>query len=142
QRYAMDTSGVRRNIAGAVLPRSTDEVVAVVRLANKYRTPIYPISTGRNWGYGSANPATDGCVIVDLSGMDRVITCDAELGIVTLQPGVTQGHLKRYLDENRLAYLVPVHGGGPGCSIIGNALERGYGITPITDHFGAVQALT
>jgi 4-cresol dehydrogenase (hydroxylating) len=142
QKYGMDTSGVQRTIAGAVLPRSTDEVVAVVRLANKYRTPIYPISTGRNWGYGSANPATHGCVIVDLSGMDRVVACDAELGIVTLQPGVTQGHLKRYLDENHLAYLVPVHGGGPGCSIIGNALERGYGITPITDHFGAVQALT
>ena len=29
-------------------------------------------------------------------------------------------------------------GAGPTCSILGNALERGYGITPITDHFAAV----
>src|SRR5262249_56987597 len=32
-------------------------------------------------------------------------------------------------------------GAGPDCSIVGNALERGYGITPLTDHFGAVLSL-
>jgi FAD/FMN-containing dehydrogenase len=36
---------------------------------------------------------------------------------------------------------VPVTGAGPDCSLIGNALERGYGITPYADHFGAVTAL-
>ncbi|MDP6923050.1 MAG: hypothetical protein QGH06_08790, partial [Lutibacter sp.] len=30
---------------------------------------------------------------------------------------------------------VPTTGAGPSCSILGNALERGYGITPISDHF-------
>ena len=34
--------------------------------------------------------------------------------------------------------MVPVTGAGPTCSLVGNALERGYGITPYTDHFGAV----
>ena len=29
-------------------------------------------------------------------------------------------------------------GAGPTCSLVGNALERGYGITPYTDHFAAV----
>ena len=67
-RYGANTSLVRRQIAGAVLARTTDEVVAVVKQANQHRVALYPISTGHNWGYGSANPVTEGCIIVDLSG--------------------------------------------------------------------------
>jgi 4-cresol dehydrogenase (hydroxylating) len=63
------------------------------------------------------------------------------LGVVTVEPGVTQGMLRRFLDERDLPFLVPVHGGGSTCSLVGNALERGYGITPYADHFGAVTAL-
>jgi len=43
-----------------------------------------------------------------------------------------------FLRERRAPYMVPVTGAGPDCSILGNALERGYGITPFADHFGAV----
>jgi len=141
ERYGASTSGVARRIGGAVSVRAVDEVQEVVRAAARYRVPLYPISTGHNWGYGTANPASDDCVIVDLSGMDKVVGLDEELGIVTVEPGVTQQGLRDYLDEHNLPFLVPVHGGGPTCSIVGNALERGYGITPYTDHFGAVTAL-
>lgn len=141
-RYGPDTSTSRRRIAGAVRPLSTEDVVQVVTAANRHGVPIYPISTGHNWGYGTANPVRDGCIIVDLSGMDQIVAVEPDLGIITLQPGVTQGRLKQYLDERGLELLVPVHGGGPGCSIVGNALERGYGITPIADHFLAVMSLT
>lgn len=37
--------------------------------------------------------------------------------------------------------MVPVTGAGPTCSVLSNALERGYGITPHTDHFYACTAL-
>ncbi len=141
-RYAANTAPTRRRIAGAVLAGSTEDVAATVRLANEHRVGLYPISTGHNWGYGSANPVADDCVIVDLSAMNAVLALDAELGVVTVQPGVTQGLLRRHLDERGLDFLVPVHGGGPTCSLVGNALERGYGITPITDHFAAVTSLT
>ena len=97
-----------------------------------------PISTGNNWGYGDARPVRDGCVIVDLSQMNRIKSLDADLGVVTLEPGVTQEELHRYLQQHNLNFMVPTTGGGPSCSIIGNALERGYGITPQADHFHAV----
>jgi 4-cresol dehydrogenase (hydroxylating) len=141
RRYGINTDQQQQRIAGAVLLASTEEVVQTLEAANRHRVPLYPISRGRNWGYASANPPSPGCVIVDLSGMNRILACDPELGTVTLQPGVTQQLLKAYLDDNRLDFLVPVHGGGPGCSLVGNALERGYGITPISDHFAAVQSL-
>jgi FAD/FMN-containing dehydrogenase len=42
------------------------------------------------------------------------------------------------LEDRGLPFLVPTTGAGPGCSILGNALERGYGITPLTDHFQGI----
>lgn len=141
QRYGMCTSGAERAIPAALRPRSVDEIVAVVGIAHRHHVPLYPISTGHNWGYGGANPATDGCVVLDLSKLDRIVDMDAELGLVTLEPGVTQQALYEYLEGNGLAFLVPVTGGGPHCSLLGNALERGYGITPYADHTAAVTAL-
>ncbi|RKX17917.1 MAG: FAD-binding oxidoreductase [Candidatus Zixiibacteriota bacterium] len=73
--------------------------------------------------------------------MDKIISFDDELDIVTVQPGVTQKKLYEYLKERNLNYLVPVTGAGPDCSLIGNAIEKGYGITPHADHFGAVMSL-
>lgn len=80
-------------------------------------------------------------VILDLSGLTAILDFDAELGVVTLEPGVTQALLAEFLDRHAHPYLVPVTGAGPQCSLIGNALERGYGVTPHTDHFAAVTDL-
>ena len=134
------TMGARRIISGAVRPTSRPQVQTIVKTSRELGIPLYPISTGNNWGYGSAIPTADGCVIVDLSGM-TAITLDAETGLATLEPGVTQRILREYLDENSLRFLCPVTGAGPDCSLVGNALERGHGITPYTDHFLAVMSL-
>ena len=141
QCYGVCTTGIERVIAAALRPASLDDVRAIVEIAGDRAVPLYPISTGNNWGYGTANPARDGCVVVDLSGLGRIVEIDPDLGVVTVEPGVTQQKLSDYLDENNLPFLVPVTGAGPHCSLVGNALERGYGITPYADHFAAVTAL-
>lgn len=140
-RYNAGTTPTTVQILGALLPEHRDHVVDLVRIARTHRIPLYPISTGKNWGYGDARPVQDGCVIVDLSKMNRIIAIDAELGVVTLEPGVTQGQLHHHLEAAGLPYMVPVTGAGPRTSILGNALERGYGITPQSDHFLAVNWL-
>jgi FAD/FMN-containing dehydrogenase len=139
--YGRCTIGVERRILGALKARDAAEIPAIVEVAARCRVPLYPISTGRNWGYGTALPVRDGCVILDLSGLNRILDFDAESGLVTLEPGVTQGMLADFLDKGGHPFLVPVTGAGPTCSLVGNALERGYGITPHADHFGAVTAL-
>src|ERR1044072_5900716 len=106
--------------------------------AHRFSIQIYPISTGHNWGYGTSVPVRSPAAIVDLSLLNKVIDFDRDLGVVTLQPGVTQGQLSEYLRSRGLPFLVPVTGAGPSCSILANALERGFGVTPITDHFGAI----
>lgn len=141
QRYGADTGGATRRLAGAVRVSSQEHVREVVRIANQFGTPMHPISTGHNWGYGTALPAEDDCAILDLGGMNRIVHFDEPFGVVTLEPGVTQGQLADYLDEHELPYLVPVTGAGPTCSVLANALQRGYGVTPHTDHFAAVNDL-
>jgi 4-cresol dehydrogenase (hydroxylating) len=141
RRYGADTTAVVRAIPAALVPTAVADIVALVKTARAQGVPLYPISQGNNWGYGSANPVVDGCVIVDLSAMNRILDLDADTGVLTIEPGVTQRQLRDYLHHHGLPFLVPVHGGGPDCSLVGNALERGYGITPYADHFGAVMAL-
>jgi 4-cresol dehydrogenase (hydroxylating) len=141
QSYGFSTIGLQRTVPAALRPGCVDDVLAIVDIARTSGVALYPVSTGHNWGYGDAAPVTGGCVIVDLSALDRIVDMDAELGLVTLEPGVTQQKLKDFLDDKGLPFLVPTTGAGPHCSILGNALERGYGITPYADHFGAVTAL-
>lgn len=49
--------------------------------------------------------------------------------------------LANFLNAGGHPFLVPVTGAGPTCSLLANALERGYGVTPIADHFAAVTDL-
>jgi FAD/FMN-containing dehydrogenase len=134
------TTGNGREIFGALYPSSVEQVQEIMRLTRAHRVPVYPVSLGHNWGYGTANPVTDGCVVLCLSRMQGV-EVDPALGLATVEPGVTQGALAAHLDLHRLPFLVPTTGAGPTASLVGNALEKGYGITPITDHFSAVVGL-
>src|SRR5262245_13534515 len=62
-----------------VRPASTAEVQRIVQWAGHHALPLYPISRGKNWGYGDACPAREGCVLVDLSRMNRIIEVNSEL---------------------------------------------------------------
>ncbi|KFI05127.1 FAD-binding oxidoreductase [Massilia sp. BSC265] len=139
--YGQDTTGAQRNIPAALRLHDSAQLPEVMRIAQRHGVPVYPISTGRNWGYGSALAVRDACVVIDLSGLNRILHFDGDMGVVTLEPGVTQGMLADFLDHGGHPYMVPTTGAGPECSLLGNALERGYGVTPYTDHFAAVTDL-
>lgn len=138
---AADTSAWSVRPSVVLRPRTVAQVQDIVGIARQFSVPIYPISTGRNWGYGTAVPAVAASAVVDLSGMNRILSFDRELGIVTIEPGVTQAALYDYLRQNGLPFIVPVTGAGPDCSLIGNVLERGFGLTPVSDHFSAMLSL-
>lgn len=140
--YQKNTIDSNREIPAVVKLSSTNEIALAIKIAQKFNIKVYPISTGNNWGYGSSLPVSENCVIFDLKTMNKIVDFDAELGTVTLEPGVTQQMLFDFLQKEKAPFLVPVTGAGPNCSILGNALERGYGITPHTDHFAAVNCLT
>ena len=141
KRYHINTMGVDRQILAAIKVITTDQVPEILKIANKHKISIYPISTGNNWGYGSANPVVNNSIILDLSNLNQIINFNDELGHITLEPGVTQKMLFDYFKKKGVQYLVPTTGAGPNCSILGNAIERGYGITPFSDHFSSLISL-
>ena len=65
-----------RVASAAVAPAKVEEVQQIVRIANKYRIPLYPISTGRNLTYGGSAPTMRGSVVVDLKRMNRILEVD------------------------------------------------------------------
>ncbi|MGH8326444.1 MAG: FAD-binding oxidoreductase, partial [Steroidobacteraceae bacterium] len=121
--------------SGVVLPASLEHVQGVLAVCNKYRIPLWPLSTGRNLGYGAALPATRGQLILDLRRMDRILEVDAELCTALVEPGVTYQKLQDYLDERKLPLWLDFPDDGPLVGPVGNTLERGTGRTPYADHF-------
>ena len=136
-RYSWCTIPVQRSIVAVLRPGSLEEVQEIVRIARTHRVPLYPISTGNNWGYGTSQPIEHQNVIVDLGRMNRVVEVNRELAYVVVEPGVTQQGLYDYLSANNLPLWLNPTGAGPSCSILGNTLERGFGIGPNGDHFAA-----
>ena len=51
--------------SAAAAPADLEQLRKVVALCQERRVPVWPISHGRNFGYGSARPATSGQIILD-----------------------------------------------------------------------------
>jgi 4-cresol dehydrogenase (hydroxylating) len=128
--YQASTSSNPVAALAVLRPLSHGEVVAVVRSAGEFGIPLYPLSTGRNWGYGDACPSGPGQVIVDLGGMNRILQLDQELAYAVIEPGVTQAQLTAHLAQHELPLWMDCTGAGPDTSLVGNILERGFGHTP------------
>ncbi|HTX33613.1 MAG TPA: FAD-binding oxidoreductase [Bryobacteraceae bacterium] len=129
------TFATNHEIPAILRPAGLSEVQECLRIANRHRIPVYPISSGRNWGYGSRVPASDGCVLLDLGRINRIVDFNEELGYVTVEPGVTQAQLYEFLRQRNSKLWMDSTGASPHCSLIGNAVERGFGHTPYGDHF-------
>jgi 4-cresol dehydrogenase (hydroxylating) len=140
-RYAASTSSWSTRPLAVLRPGSTAEVAHVARTATEYRIPLYPVSTGRNWGYGDACALSDGHAVVDLSAMNRILEADATLAYVVIEPGVTQQQLSRYLLEHDLPLWMDCTGAGPDTSLVGNILERGFGHSPYGNRFQNVAGM-
>ncbi|NUM55213.1 MAG: FAD-binding oxidoreductase [Candidatus Hydrogenedentes bacterium] len=134
ERYARTTLPTATRPACVLYPATTEEVQAIVRIASEHRVVVYPISRGRNWGYGDACAPTDGAAIVDMSRMNRILEVNTELAYTVIEPGVTQGQLNTYLKENRTGLWMDCTGAGCEASVVGNAIDRGFGHTRYGDH--------
>jgi 4-cresol dehydrogenase (hydroxylating) len=138
------TFGPTEHVSAVLRPITREQVQSAVRIAHEHCVPIYPISQGRNWGYGSAAPVRPGGVVLDLSRMNRILEVNEELAYAVIEPGVTQVQLFEYLQERDLPLWPDATGAGPDASIVGNYLDRGFGHTPAADHqnqFAGIEAV-
>lgn len=132
------TFATTQRVRCVVRPASTDEVQRCVRLANELGAPLWPISGGKNFGYGSRVPFRDGSVILDLGRMNRIVDFDRRLAYATVEPGVSFDQLYERLEEEGGELMLNVTGGDPAGSVLANAIERGLGKGPFGDRFSGV----
>lgn len=130
------TYPIGHGVPAVVRPASTEQVQDCVRIAQRHCVPLYPISGGKNWGYGSRVPPVEGAVVLDLGRMRRITGYDEELACVTIEPGVTQQMLYDYLQARGGRLWMDGTGSSPRASVLGNIMERGFGSTPYGDHVG------
>lgn len=85
-----------------VLPRTAQQVSAVVKLANEYRIPVVP----RAGGTGLADGAVPlrGGILVDLKRMDQIHETDLVNNTVTVGPGINLETLNRSLKQHGVMY--------------------------------------
>jgi 4-cresol dehydrogenase (hydroxylating) len=117
-----------RTVHGVVRPQSADEVRRLVALFADGSTGarLHAFSTGGNWGLGSREPAADGAVVLDLSGLDQIRDIDVAQGWAVVEPGVTQARLATLLAGTERMLNVTVS--SAHTSVVGNALDRGVGL--------------
>ncbi len=107
-----------------VLPRSTDEVVEVVKLAHHAGLPIVPRGSGTGLS-GGALPVP-GCVLLGLSRMKRIIEIDLENQWMRVEPGVVNLDISKRLAPHGY-YYAPDPSSQQVCTIGGNVAENSGG---------------
>ena len=124
--------------SAAVAPISVEQIQAIVQIANRRRIPLYPISTGRNLGYGGSAPNLTGTVVLDLKRMNRVLEVSERNAFALVEPGVSYFDLYRHIQEKKLKVWIDCPDPGWG-SPMGNSLDRGGGYTThqFRNHFDA-----
>jgi D-lactate dehydrogenase (cytochrome) len=109
-----------------VFARSTDDVVAVVQLAARYRVPVIAYGTGTS--LEGHLLAVQGGISVDLSGMNKLLALNAEDLSVTVQAGVTRKQLNTAIRDSGLFFPIDP---GADASLGGMASTRASGTNAV-----------
>jgi len=106
-----------------VRPQNLEQVQALVQWANETRTPLVPVSSGAPHFHGDTVPSVPEAVIVDLSGMNKIIKIDRRNRMVYVEPGVTYAELAPALAAEGLRISTPLKP-RPNKSVMASLLER------------------
>lgn len=124
--------------SAVVYPRTVAQVQAVVKASATANVPIWPVSTGKNFGYGEKSAAYDAGITMVLERMSRILHVDEQLGFAVIEPGVTYKQLNDHLKQTGSRLWADASGSTQYASVLGNALDKGRGLTPMADHFGCL----
>jgi glycolate oxidase len=122
--YEYDATIDRSLPEAVVLPQSTEEVAAAVRLARRHGLPVTARGAGTGLS-GGAIPCEGGVVIVT-TRMNRILELDAENRLAVVQPGVINLHISQAAAQFGL-YYAPDPSSQRACSIGGNVAENAGG---------------
>ena len=109
QAYSRDESFVKpMKPRFVVKPGNADEVQKLVQWAGREKTPLVPVSSGGPHFRGDTVPCVPEAVIVDLSGMKKILSVNKRHRMVVVEPGVTYGELLPVLEKEGMRIAMPL----------------------------------
>ncbi|MBL6936931.1 MAG: FAD-binding protein [Alphaproteobacteria bacterium] len=108
-----------------VLPRTAEQVSAVLAYASAHGVPIVPRGAGTSLS-GGALPRADG-ILLSMTRMSRIKEIDLENRCVVAEPGVTNLGITRAVEEQGF-YYAPDPSSQIACTIGGNVAENSGGL--------------
>ncbi|HAF07208.1 MAG: FAD-linked oxidase C-terminal domain-containing protein [bacterium] len=125
EKYYSDESGNRFSFPLLVChPENEEEIVELIKFSNKEKIPVIP--RGRGTGLSGGAIPLYPSIIISTELMDKIIEVDRENFMVTTQPGIITGDLKREVESLELFYP-PDPASLDSCSIGGNVAENSGG---------------
>jgi len=127
--YARDECLTVEAVTPAVVvrPQHTDEVAAVLRIADELRVPVTARGAGTGLS-GAARPGKDS-IVVSFERMSSVIEIDRDNHTAVVQPGVRLNELDEITREHGLVY--PVYPGEYSASLGGNIATNAGGMRAV-----------
>lgn len=126
--YAYDASfwslRQRRIPQAVVVPESTEDVVAVVRLANETGTPI--VARGAGTGQTGGAVAPEGGIVISFSRLRDIREIDRPNLQAVVEPGLVYMDFQNALAEHGL-FFPPDPGSGRACTLGGMAANNASG---------------
>lgn len=108
-----------------LLARSTEEVSAALRWANEHVVPVVPRGAGTGLAGGAT--AVDGCLVLSLARMSRILDVSGSDQLAVVQPGVITADVDRAAAEVGLMYP-PDPSSFESCTIGGNLATNAGGL--------------
>jgi glycolate oxidase len=116
-----------RTPAAVVFPETTDEVAAILRLADENGVPV--TARGAGTGMSGACLPIEGGIVISFERMNRVLEIDTENFVAVVQPGVTLAELDEATSKHGLVY--PVYPGEYSASLGGNVATNAGGMRAV-----------
>ncbi len=119
--YSSDISPVPGRKPGfVVLPECKEDVIATLKLANKYDIPVTVMAGGVS-AAGYSIP-TEGGIVLDMHRMDKLIEINTDSGYAVVEPGLSFDKFTAALREKGFRCAIPT--APSSSSPLGNALGR------------------
>jgi glycolate oxidase len=123
--YECDAYTLEKSLPTAVvLPKSTEEVVAILKLCNRLKLPIIPRGAGTS--LSGAVLAVEGGVMIVLTRMNRVLDLDIRNRRALVEAGCVNAWITREAAPHGLFYA-PDPSSQPACTIGGNVAMNAGG---------------
>ena len=124
--YGFDgTAALKGSVSVVVLPGSTEEISAVVKFAAEYGRAI--VTRGSGTGLSGGSVPSEGCIILCLTRLDKILSVDAANLTVRAQCGVITAAIDAAVQKHGLFYP-PDPGSMKISTIGGNVAENSGGL--------------